>query len=480
MITLLERPYQVCFSRNPVAYKLQTNTALATQGLKIDVRLMFRRFGANDFIQQIAISLVPDSSGIAEIDFSKVLDSLVDYSLPAITTAVPERAFDQVGEFYVGYREITTAAPNPVWTTDSSTIRVIKGGLPYEKWQGPNYFINNNGVLTWQKTGRLIGPTEKAWYTYLHLGTNNQANMAAKVNLYFTDGTVQTNAVTINFPDTAVPKYGIYRIPVGAQLALKDVQPAKTIHYYTVRIVANTTDLTVAFKYIVDYRGNYSRITLYYLNSLGGLDSIRLLGELGKKVAYDRQFSEKTLGGKYYSTTEIASMQENIKNVEQVTYSGSVGLMDDEDQYDRIRDLMISTKVQMIKFNRWAPVLVTNNSVDMGTNSDPVKDFPVDFTPGYVNESYAPDIRVGDLPVCPLITTFSAAAGVFTWGPSSASHVQYVVELWDVLQTVKQQTILTAGTSYTFTEFGLIGYARVKAICGFSETPFTDFVYIAV
>ena len=79
-----------------------------------------------------------------------------------------------------------------------------------------------------------------------------------------------------------------------------------------------------------------------------------------------------------------------------------------------------------------------------------------------------------------MITTFSAAAGVFTWGPSSASHVQYVVELWDVLQTVKQQTILTAGTSYTFTEFGLIGYARVKAICGFSETPFTDFVYIAV
>ena len=144
MITLLERPYQVCFSRNPVAYKLQTNTALSTQGLKIDVRLMFRRFGANDFIQQIAISLVPDSSGIAEIDFSKVLDSLVDYSLPAITTAVPERAFDQVGEFYVGYREITTAAPNPAWTTDSSTIRVIKGGLPYEKWQGPNYFINNN------------------------------------------------------------------------------------------------------------------------------------------------------------------------------------------------------------------------------------------------------------------------------------------------------------------------------------------------
>lgn len=480
MITLLERPYEVCFSRNPVVYKLQTDTALSTSGLKIDVRLLFRKFGANDFIQQIAISLVPDSSGIAEIDFSKVLDSLVDYSLPNITNGLPERAFDQVGEFYVEYREITTAAPNPSWITDSSTIRVVKGGLPHEKWQGPNYFINNNGVLTWQKTGRLIGPTEKAWYSYLHLGTNNQANVAAKVNLYFTDGSVQTNAVTINLPDTAVPKYGIYRIPVGAQLALADLQPAKTIHYYTVRIAADSLNLTVEFKYIIDYRANYSKTTLYYINSLGGLDSIRLLGELGKKVGYDRQFTEKTLGGRYYSTTEIATMQENIKNIEQVTYSGSVGLMDDEDQYDRIRDLMISTKVQMIKFNRWAPVLVTTNSVDMGTNSDPIKDFPVDFTPGYVNESYAPDIRVGDLPVCPLITTFSAAAGLFSWGPSSPSHVQYVVELWDVFQTVKQQTILTTNTSYAFTDFGLIGYARVKAICGFSETPFTDFVYIAV
>jgi hypothetical protein len=478
-VSMTERPYEVAFSKNPVVYRFQTDTDLTTAGLRIDVRLFFREFNTASFVQQFELPLVPDSAGLASIDVSKTLDSLVEYELPTISNATAEQAFLQAGQFYVDYREVTTAAPDPAWSSDLGDTRVvIKGGLPHQHWQGSNYFINYNGVLTWQKTGRYIGPTEKTWLTYLHLGTNNQENMSAKINVYYTDGTSSLNAVTIAL-DESVPKYGIYRIPVGAQLALKDLDDTKVINYYTVRIVAATTNLTVEFKYIVDWRNNYSKTTLYFFNSLGGYDSLRLLGELGKKTAYERSYAEKTLGDKYYSTTEVANMQENIRNQEQELYSGSVGLMDDPDHYDRIRDMMVSTRVMQIKFSRWWPVLITNNTIDHGNDGDSIKDFPVDFTPGYVNESYAPDIRIGDLPACPVITNLDADFGLISWD-GDAAHVQYVIERWDALQTSVAEVVYTASTSYEFTEFGLIGFVRVKAVCGYSETPFSDFIYLMV
>lgn len=479
MIQLLERPYEVCFSRNPVVYRLKTTTALNTPGLKVDTRVFFRKKADNDFVQVIANTLTPDSAGLVEIDYSKVMDSMLDYKLPTVSAVTAERAFEQVGEFYIEYREITTAAPNPTWTSDNgNVITVVKGGLPIEKWQGPNYFINRDGNLTWQKTGRYIGPREKTWMTYLHLGTNNQANMAMKVNVYFTDGTSMTDAVTVTLPDASVPKYGLYRIPAGAQLNLKDLDTAKQIHYYTCRIVAGTTNQTVEFRYTIDYRANYSKATLYWFNSLGGFDSVELKGEMGRKVGYDRQYGERTLGGKYYSNNEAPAMQESIRNLEQMTYQGSIGLMDDEDSFDRYRDLTLSVKVMMLRFNRFIPVVITNSSVDLGSDADPVKDFPIEFTPGFVNENYAPDIRIGELPACPVLTSFSFNVGAsqLTWGPAIASHVQYVLELWDADRTAVNSIIYQSGTTYSV-PFSAIGWARVKAVCGFAETPFTDFVY---
>lgn len=479
MVQMTERPYEVCFSRNPVVYRFQTDAALDTPGLRIDVRMFHRKFGGSDFVQIFETSLVPDSAGRVSIDLRKTADSLIDYKLPAANSSVIESAFDHAGTVYVDFREVTTAAPSPAWESDLNDSRtVIKGGVPYQQWQGPKYFLNFPGILTWQKTGRNIGPTEKSWLTYLHLGINNQENMAAKVNVYYTDGTSSLNAVTMTISG-AVPKYGIYHIPTGSQLALKDLDDTKVIHYYTVRVVANTTNLTTEYKYIVDYRNTYSTTTLHWFNSLGGFDSVRLLGELNKKTVYERQFAEKLIGDDYYSTTQLATMQENIKTQEQETYSGSVGLMDDPDMYDRLRDLMLSTRVWQLKFKRWRPVLITNTNVDLGNEADPVKDFPVEFTPGYANESYAPDIYFGERPTCPIVTGLTNTEGVITW-TGSAGHVQYVLERWDVLQTAVAEVVYTSDPTYEFTSFGMDGYVRVKAICGFSETPFTDFVYFFV
>lgn len=474
-VQVVERPYEVAFSRNPVIYKFKTDAALSTAGLRVDVRLYFREFAGNDFINMLELSLVPDSSGVVQVDFQKVLDSLVDYQLPTLNAMVAEKAFSQAGEYHVQYREASTAVPNPAWASDLNFTRVvIKGGIPYEKWQGPNYFIKQNGNLTWQKSGRYIGPNELAWFTYLHLRANNQENLSAKVNVWFTDGTTIENAVAIPLPGTAALKYGIYRIPVGAQLKLNQIDQDKTIWYYTIRIGSTTYDLTPQYKFEVDYRNTYSKFTMYFFNSLGGFDSIRLRGTTSKEVKYDQTVAEKTLTDKYYVTKEVAAQSYVTQKIEQLIYKSSIGLMDDDDALDRIRELFISKQVNVINYNRWNPVILTNNSIDMGSDVDPIKDLPVEWTPGYTNESYAPNIRIGDLPTCPIITNLTVNNGVITWSGNS-NHVQYVVEIWDVFQTAITMSIYTANTSYNAGNI-LAGYVRVKAICGYSESAYSNFV----
>ena len=474
-VTLTERPYEVAFSRNPVIYKFRTDTALNTAGLRIDVRLFHREFAGNTFLQIVDVSLVPDSTGSVQVDFQKILDSLLEYQLPTIKSASSEKAYSQVGQFYVDYREATTAAPSPSWTSDLNKSRiVVKGGLPYQQWQGPNFFIKQSGNLTWQKHGRYIGHKELSWMTYLHLGANNQEGLNAKVNVWYTDGTNTENAVVIPLPVTAAPRYSIFRIPVGYQLRLDKLNEEKTIWYYTVRIAGTTTDLTPEYRYEIDYRNTYSKFTMYFFNSLGGFDSVRLLGNTSKEAKYDQTVAEKTLTDKYYLTTEVAAQSYVTQKIEQIVYKSSIGLVDDGDIVDRARELFLSKSVSIIRFNRWNPVILLNNSIDFGSDADPVKDLPVEWTPGYTNESYSPDIRIGDLPSCPIVTNLAVSEGNITWTGHDQS-VQYVIEVWDVFQTSITQVIYTTSTSYNIGTI-VAGFVRVKADCGFNQSPFTEFV----
>ncbi len=53
-ITIQERPYEISWSKNQIRYILQTGTHIATEGLAIEVRLMFRSFGEPVFEQVYA------------------------------------------------------------------------------------------------------------------------------------------------------------------------------------------------------------------------------------------------------------------------------------------------------------------------------------------------------------------------------------------------------------------------------------------
>lgn len=481
-VTIIERPGEINFSRNPIRYALQTNTSLATPGLRIDVRILYKIFQGGTYEALLEVPLTPDSNGRVDIDLNKIIDSLLTYKLPTITSNLVSSSFEQVCQFYISYREITTAAPDPAWTDDAGGTRfATKGGLPYQLWKGSNYFINyaaaNKPFLTWQKSGRSIGPDEISWLTYLHL-LDDTTNVSAKVSIYYTDGTSTVDAVTLTFPETDVYKYGLYQIPAGiTQLGLADVDPAKQIEYYGIKVVNAATTLKQNYFFYIDYRHTYNTTAFNYFNSLGGFDSVRILGDITREARYESEAAETTVDAAYYNENELVPMQFTQQVTEQIIFKGSVGLMDDDYEMDVKRDLRISKGVYEAKYEKWWLVNLLNNQVNIGSIADPVKDFPIEWTYGIVNENYAPDQNVGDLPACPLITGITYEVPTLSWDTNSA-HASYIIEVREQTTPSTALVITFIYTSNAFTTISagtLYKQARIKAVCSGSQSAWSNF-----
>ena len=451
-LILIERPAETSFSRNPVRYSLVTNTALDMAGLRIDVRLLYKALTASGYTRTFEISLAPDSNGVASIDLNKILDSLVTNSLPSIASTSVQRAFEQVGMFYIEYREISNATPTAGWTSDSTSARyVVKGGLPYERWQGPNYFLTYpNPFLTWQKTGRNIGATESSWLTYLHTGAS-ATSVSAKVSIYYTDGTSDLDAITMAFPDATVVKNSMYRIPVGPEHAgITAFDTAKVVEHYAVKVVDGSSTLHEDYLFTVDYRNTYSTTTFNFINSIGGMDSIRVRGTIQREARYENQMAETTPDAGYFNENQLVPTTFTQQVMEQITFKGSIGLMDDDDEMDRLRDLRISKGVYQAKFGRWWPVNLVNGTTNMGSADDELKDYPLEWTYGFINESYAPEsVTFDDLPTCPIVTGITYTGTTLSW-TGDASHISYEIDVTNASGTfVLKYKIYTNSTSVT-------------------------------
>ncbi len=483
MVSIVEAPYIISFSRNPVRYSLVTTTALTTPGLLIEVELVYKANFGNDPEQEIIrLPLIPDENGTVSVDFSKILDSLVEYELPDFTALI-SKPWKQLGQFYIRYREVTTATPDPAFTDDSTNDHfVIKGGLPYERWQGPNFFLNTDYAgkywMSWQPTGKTITAWQQVFLTYFHT-TDTVSDVKAKFTIYYTDGSTD-NSFEIAFPENPI-QYGLYRIPVGVeQLSLHLIDTNKQIHYYTVQVLAGTTPQIAAYKYCIDYTMDYNRLQLSYFNSIGALESVHMQSDYEPVIERTADIAEHNPASDYFNQENLAAQEFTQQVFEKITYKGNVGWMEDNNEQDILRDLLLSKGVHAPKFNRWWPVNILNKNMGMGLRAINLKDFEVEWTHGISNENYMPEsLSMGGLPSCPVasnlqLTVEGDGDWTFTWtGDAAHQNYQLVLKV-TYFGPPNSHTLVyyATGTTITITPNDLLwksGNAHVVANCGYNK-----------
>lgn len=476
-VTMQERPYEISWSKNQIRYVLQTDTALATEGLAIELRLYFKVFNGIVFEQVYSQPAYADANGIVEFYPQAILDAMLEYKLPTVILNTLERMDSQAGLFYLEYREVTTAVPDPAWISDqATTLYVLKGGLSTQRWQGGNYFVTYfqtyKPFLTWRISGGLCGLQERM-YLYFLMPRAANGTVSVKVKVVYTDQ-AEDNSLSLQFPDVPA-KYAMYAIPAGvAQLDLQSLTPAKRIYYYEISVEDAGGVLATAFRYLPDYRNSYNKTQFNFINSLGGMDSVRVLGEI--ETAHERETETAEITSAYNINENYVALHEFMSAVTvQEQFKGNAGFVGKKEQQG-LSDLFYTRNVWEARFNRWWPVIITSKSYVWAKSTDDLYTVPLEWAYGFRNTQFTPDYSpVATFGTCPLITnpqvTHGAEQDTLSW-TGSVAHTKYRVHLFLQLTAgspVGQQYIFTAVPSVVVDQ-GYRSWAYIKAVCAYNES----------
>lgn len=476
--TIKDRPYEINWSKNLIRYVLQTNTPLNTSGLKIEVRLMFKSL-TDDLPRMLFTQpLTPDKNGVAYFHVDSILDPLLEHELPSLDSIAPQVIRRQSGQFFIHFREVTEVIPNPAWDESEAASggqMVIKGGLSYQRWQGPNwftgYFQTTRPFMTWQESGRLAALDERMFlYFLMPRAAAGQVSMDVKV--VYTDRS-EDNSVQAVLPG-APTKYSLFALTTGAtELALPELTPGKSIWYYEISVTDEDGMLAAPFRYFIDYTQTYNKNRFNYVNSLGGVDSIRVLGEVEAVTKREYETASITPTLAYLDGNKLAPQQfiHAVKLTEE--FSGNLGYLKHK-AAEYLTDLMASPMVVELRFGRWWPVNITTDKVPVPKKGEELPNIPVDWTYGFVNTQFTPNyVDVGSLPTCPVVGGAAVTDKSETWDTlvwsGSPEHRQYVVE-WFLNQPGSSNP-QTSGITYVggltvnvpHSNHG--GVAIIKAVC---------------
>lgn len=433
-----------------------------------EIRVKFKQTGAAAYTNVVVLPYKP-VLGTAKVDIQDILDGLLQHELPYLpestSTPSPYIAYKATGLFYIEYREITTAAPDPSWedSEDAYERFVIKGGISFEKWRGDNYWVNYYDVvkpfLSWVESGRMRSYTELVWLTWLNLTSIGEFDIKMRVTTTFTDGSQDVQTL-----DCPVPQNCIGYFPAGAdQLHLNDIDDTKTVHYWELQVIDSGTNpvepLSQVFRIYLDNRNNYNDVTLHYRNSLGGLDATRIRGVIEYNSQRDFTSIERIVLNDYYTGHFINGRVAADNSTEILIYKGDIGHLGKEEQ-DRLRDIHLKREVWMSRQMKWLPVMLLTGSQKLKTTADKRFTMPLEFCiASGGNYYYTPDsvdLQDGNVAtglMCTAIIgslTSGYAAGVgwtVNWALVSGAPVKYFVSTPGVSGGAPGET---TGTSYLF------------------------------
>jgi hypothetical protein len=398
---LLERPYKYAFSRNPIRYSFNI-TNPASPGSALEVELYC--FGINETIADaVKVSaipwLTPNPNGTVDFYCEDFLDAFLEWELPAIPTNLgPFAATDpviavtkQIKQYYIRYRQITKANPNPDWATEEDNPRIVlKGGIAKEKFDRNNFFINylpaQKPFLTWLPDDHLVGANEQRYLTYFH-HSNTTPDLLLKARVVYLDGTESTRAVA--FPTLSESR--LFHLPAGLQqLRLYDIEPDKSIWYYDVTVEdAGAVKYANVYRLYADYTNYYNVFSFIYHNSISGIDTMRVRGEVEEDVVITSTEIQQATGGEFSGQllpTEFASI--NASKHEE--FKGGCRLSKHESHAERPAGYTVKRWRLQGLGGRWLRVMNLQRTQPMGSNRRYGVELPLQWRYTFENTQYTP------------------------------------------------------------------------------------------
>ena len=379
-----ERPNRFCMSKNEIRYCF-TVTELARPGLYFQIKLMA---GANELVLP---PLKPNADGKVIVYLQQYIDSYLTYNIPFLENFT--NANNQWINFFVATREVTNAIPNPEFIQpEASHVRTaLKMGIEKNRY-GRNNFFNYYGsklmFLTWQPMGRTIAIDEPLFLTAFFPNFDT-TNFFLKVNYQCTDGTYGALSIALTGGNGF-----IYHCKTDvATLGLTAAVGSKKLYWYevSVEVVGNDTGIMVnGFRFYIDYTKRYRHHDFIYINSLGGVDTARAVGEVTTSIERDFEIVEGGFTANEWNTTIKGHDSFYTGITQRRNYKGDMGFRATKEEQYAMIELLLSQYIYQIIDSRLVPILALQKSQAMGKNTDKIQSFAIEWTLAETNETFTP------------------------------------------------------------------------------------------
>ena len=389
---ILKQPYPVSLSGNPIPFSFcitPYGSNQTAQDVRVLVQIMVEdNQNSNLFTAVYSQNFYPDATGQVDIDIQSRIDPYLEYFLPGQFLNKPVAATGQAKRYMLKYLlQVNGIAVGLAMS--SPVFHVIKGGMAYDQWHPSEIF-----TYYLQQQTHFLG-FETASEKVRADATSFLFFLAPVADTYTCTATVVDDAgllYTFTIPTTIkLTQYAVGCLPSGyTALALQALLPVGSFaKMYSIQVTGATSGIIAYRTFRLDYRNWYNTSTICYRNSLGGLESLTLRGQIDFEADYVTQQASLKVPPAYYTNLALDA-QLSQTNEESPKFSGDTGF-NNRETADKLRDFFLSSQRFEVVATKWVPIILLNKNVKFYGNRDNLVSVQLQWQRAYINEFYTAD-----------------------------------------------------------------------------------------
>jgi len=350
-------------------------------------------------------NLYPDENGNVSFDAAHIIDAYLSYFIPPVRLDQIAECTNQLQLFtiYALLRgEVVIDPGNYAWSIDfvSTNIRVAKGGFSYTSKKSMSDFISasnaeNKMPLFYNESEELVDIGAVFFLHFIFFPSSATHIALNAVITYWLDDA--QNTLTHQFDDKALPAdIAVFCYPAGfSQLNLQSLLPAGAIAIsYSLQVKGKYSSTeyfaaTAPVTFTIDHRKFYNYKQLLYRNSLGGLQPVRLLGQIDFENQYESNTGTRIKPTEWMSNLNVVAQSAKDYVEETASFTGNTGFISKE-EIERLRDLFISPQVFEVRNNMLVPVIIKADKTKFYSNQDTLFNAEITWQEAFINTGYAP------------------------------------------------------------------------------------------
>lgn len=418
-VTLLKKPHEISFTGNTIPFVFSISPYGINErsmNIKLSVRVLIESsYNSGIYTEIKNDSFIPNNSGIIQMDVSTILHPYLEYFMPRFDTPVLYNS-DKQSKMYKINWTLTVDDSIVVAATDSDVFTAVKGGIAMEHWHPHEFFtvnvITNKQPLHLPESGSLSTTNLPKWFYWIYPADDGK-DQTVKIKAYYDDGSNST----YTFSNTIIAgKWQVCCAPIGTDFIIDNLTSSgKLIVKYEIKVLVDTsTVIAQLLDLYIDYRKFYDTNVIVYRGSLGGLETIELLGAQDFEVDNTINIAQRVLPFSMHYNNALLGQSVQQSAFDIAKYIGYTGYIT-KASLQKLRDLFISPeKWQINETGKLIPIVIAGKNVKYFSSKDSVYSMSIEWIQAYQNQYYTPSVLLPTTRSCPGMEKLSVKQLNFT------------------------------------------------------------------